>query len=230
MGVMTDVAIVMVENIFRHLAEDRGRPNIADVTLEAAKEVASPIFFSITIIIVTFLPVFTMTGTEGKLYTPMGWAKTFAMSGSLLLAFTLVPMLCTLLLGGKIQEKDTWIVAKLHQWYVPTLKSVLKYSKVTIIIAVVVMIAGFSLLPLIGTTFMPALDEGTFLVMPTMLPSVSLTEALESAKTMDKVMNIPFSLVGGIVAMYATGTYLTVAAAVGFIALFGIAVQNGASW
>ncbi|GBG56942.1 multidrug ABC transporter [Sporomusaceae bacterium FL31] len=191
-GVMTDAAIVMVENIYRHLAEDGGRRNIVDVTLEAAKEVAAPIFFSIVIIIVTFLPVFTMTGTEGKLYTPMAWAKTFAMSGSLLLAFTLVPVLCTLLLKGKIQEKDTWIVARLHQWYVPTLKTVLKYSKATIMIAIVVMIAGFSLLPLIGTTFMPALDEGSFLVMPTMLPSVSLTEAVAAAKTMDKViMEIP---------------------------------------
>ncbi len=191
-GVMTDAAIVMVENIFRHLAEDRGRRSMIDVTLEAAKEVATPIFFSITIIIVTFLPVFTMTGTEGKLYTPMAWAKSFAMSGSLLLAFTLVPVLCTLLLKGKIQETDTWIVAKMHQWYVPLLKTVMKYHKTTIAIAVVVMIAGFSLLPFIGTTFMPALDEGTFLVMPTMLPSVSLTEAVEAAKTMDKViMDIP---------------------------------------
>jgi Cu(I)/Ag(I) efflux system membrane protein CusA/SilA len=191
-GVMTDAAIVMVENIFRHLAEDRGRRDIIDVALEAAKEVAAPIFFSITIIIVTFLPVFTMTGTEGKLYTPMAWAKSFAMSGSLLLAFTLVPVLCTLLLKGKVQEKDTWIVAKMHQWYVPLLKTVMKYYKSTIIIAVIVMFVGFSLLTRIGTTFMPALDEGTFLVMPTMLPSVSLTEAMEAAKTMDKViMDIP---------------------------------------
>ncbi len=187
-GVMTDAAIVMVENIFRHLAEDQGRRNIVDVTLEAAKEVAAPIFFSITIIIVTFLPVFTMTGTEGKLYTPMAWAKSFAMSGSLLLAFTLVPVLCTLMLKGKIQEKDTWIVAKMHQGYVPLLKTVMKYNKTTIVIAVIVMIAGFSLVPFIGTTFMPALNEGTFLVMPTMLPSVSLTEAVEAAKTMDKVI------------------------------------------
>ncbi|SDD71240.1 efflux RND transporter permease subunit [Sporomusa acidovorans] len=187
-GVMTDAAIVMVENVFRHLAEDKGRRNIIEVTLEAAKEVAAPIFFSITIIIVTFLPVFTMTGTEGKLYTPMAWAKSFAMSGSLLLAFTLVPVLCTLLLRGKIQEKDTWIVAKMHKAYVPLLKTVMKFHKTTIVIAIVVMIAGFSLVPLLGTTFMPALDEGTFLVMPTMLPSVSLTEAVEAAKTMDKVI------------------------------------------
>lgn len=191
-GVMTDAAIVMVENVYRHLAENGGRRNIVDVTLEAAKEVAAPIFFSITIIIVTFLPVFTMTGTEGKMYTPMAFAKSFAMTGSLVLAFTLVPVLCTLLLKGKIKEEDTWIVDKMHKLYVPLLKTVIKYKKATIALAVVVIIAGFSLLPLIGTTFMPELDEGTFLVMPTMLPSVSLTQAVESAKTMDKlIMEIP---------------------------------------
>jgi Cu(I)/Ag(I) efflux system membrane protein CusA/SilA len=191
-GVMTDAAIVMVENVYRHLAENGGRRNIVDVTLEAAKEVAAPIFFSITIIIVTFLPVFTMTGTEGKMYTPMAFAKSFAMTGSLVLAFTLVPVLCTLLLKGKIKEEDTWIVDKMHKLYVPLLKTVIKYKKATIAMAVVVIIAGFSLLPLIGTTFMPELDEGTFLVMPTMLPSVSLTQAVESAKTMDKlIMEIP---------------------------------------
>ncbi|BBB89600.1 MAG TPA: CusA/CzcA family heavy metal efflux RND transporter [Methylomusa anaerophila] len=191
-GVMTDAAIVMVENIYRHLAEDGGRRNIVDVTLAAAKEVAAPIFFSITIIIVTFLPVFTMTGTEGKLYTPMAWTKTFAMTGSLLLAFTLVPVLCTILLRGKIKEEDTWIVKKLHHWYLPVVKTAIKYRKTTIAAALIVMIAGFSLLPLIGTEFMPSLDEGTFLIMPTMLPSVSLTEAVEAAKRMDKlIMEIP---------------------------------------
>lgn len=191
-GVMTDAAIVMVENVYRHLAENGGRRNIVDVTLEAAKEVAVPIFFSITIIIVTFLPVFTMTGTEGKMYTPMAFAKSFAMTGSLLLAFTLVPVLCTLLLKGKIKEEDTWIVAKMHKLYVPMLKKVMQYKKATIGVALAVIIAGFSLLPLIGTTFMPELDEGTILVMPTMLPSVSLTQAVESAKTMDKIiMEIP---------------------------------------
>lgn len=191
-GVMTDAAIVMVENVYRHLAENGGRRNIVDVTLEAAKEVAVPIFFSITIIIVTFLPVFTMTGTEGKMYTPMAFAKSFAMTGSLLLAFTLVPVLCTLLLKGKIKEEDTWIVAKMHKLYVPMLKKVMQYKKVTIGMALAVIIAGFSLLPLIGTTFMPELDEGNLLVMPTMLPSVSLTQAVESAKTMDKIiMEIP---------------------------------------
>ncbi len=191
-GVMTDAAIVMVENVYRHLAENGGRRGILEVTMEAAKEVAVPIFFSITIIIVTFLPVFTMTGTEGKMYTPMAWTKTFAMTGSLILAFTLVPVLCTLLLRGKIKEEETWVVRKLHHLYVPILKRAITYRKTTIIFAVVIMIAGFALLPFIGTEFMPALDEGTFLVMPTMLPSVSLTEAVEAAKKMDKlIMEVP---------------------------------------
>lgn len=191
-GVMTDAAIVMVENIYRHLAENHEQRDITDVVLAAAKEVAGPIFFSITIIIVTFLPVFTLTGTEGKLYSPMAWTKTFAMTGSLLLAFTLVPVLCTILLKGKVKEEETWIVRKLHHWYVPVLKAALKHRKATIAIALVVMIAGFALLPFIGTEFMPALDEGTFLVMPTMLPSVSLTEATEASKKMDKlIMEIP---------------------------------------
>lgn len=191
-GVMTDAAIVMVENIYKHLAEDGGRRSIIDVTLEAAKEVAGPIFFSITIIIVTFLPVFTMIGTEGKLYTPMAWTKTFAMTGSLLLAFTLVPVLCTILLRGKIKEEETWVVRNLHYIYLPILKAALKYRTGTIAIALVIMIAGFALVPFLGTSFMPALDEGTFLVMPTMLPSVSLSEAVEAAKKMDKIiMEIP---------------------------------------
>ncbi|MEM5794692.1 MAG: efflux RND transporter permease subunit, partial [Bacillota bacterium] len=180
-GVMTDAAIVMVENIYRHLAENHTGRNVSEVVLEAAKEVAGPIFFSITIIIVTFLPVFTLTGTEGKLYAPMAWTKTFAMTGSLLLAFTLVPVLCTLLLKGKVKEEETWIVRKLHHWYVPILKTAVKHRKATIVFAVVVMLAGFALLPFIGTEFMPELDEGSFLVMPTMLPSVSLTEATEAA-------------------------------------------------
>ena len=191
-GVMTDAAIVMVENVYRHLAENGGRRSILEVTMEAAKEVAVPIFFSITIIIVTFLPVFTMTGTEGKMYTPMAWTKTFAMTGSLILAFTLVPVLCTLLLKGKIKEEETWVVRKLHHLYVPILKQAIVHRKMTIILAVVVMVAGFALLPFIGTEFMPALDEGTFVVMPTMLPSVSLTEAVEAAKKMDKlIMEVP---------------------------------------
>jgi Cu(I)/Ag(I) efflux system membrane protein CusA/SilA len=192
LGVMIDAATIMVENIFRHLAESGGKRNVVEVTLEAAREVAASIFSSIAIIVVTFLPVFTLTGTEGKMYSPMAWTKSLAMSGALLLAFTVAPVLCTFMLKGKIRQKDTLVVAILHKLYMPILKTVLKYRKTAILVTVAAMVAGFGLLRFIGTTFMPDLDEETFLIMPTMLPSVSLTEALEAAKTMDRViMEIP---------------------------------------
>lgn len=191
-GVMTDAAIVMVENIYRHLAENQGRRSVIDVTLEASKEVAGPLFFSLSIVIITFFPVFALSGIEGKLYNPMAWTKTFALAGSLILAVTLIPVLCTLLLGGKIKEEETWIVKTLNRTYLPLLKKAIFYRKLTISFAAVLMLGSFALLPFIGTEFMPELEEGSILVMPTMLPSVSLTEAVEAAKKMDKlIMEIP---------------------------------------
>lgn len=191
-GVMTDAAIVMVENIYRHLADNQGRRSIIDVTLEASKEVAGPLFFSLSVVIVTFFPVFALTGTEGKLYNPMAWTKSFALAGSLILAITLIPVLCTLLFRGRIKEEKTWVVKKLNQTYFPILTTAIKHRKLTIGFALVMMLASFSLVPFIGTEFMPRLEEGSILVMPTMLPSVSLTEATEAAKKMDQlIMEIP---------------------------------------
>lgn len=191
-GVMTDAAIVMVENIYRHLAENQGKRSVIDVTLEASKEVAGPLFFSLSIVIITFFPVFALTGIEGKLYNPMAWTKTFALAGSLILAVTLIPVLCTLLLRGKIKEEETWIVKSLNKTYLPLLKTAISYRKLTISFAAILMFGSFALLPFIGTEFMPELEEGSILVMPTMLPSVSLTEAMEAAKKMDQlIMEIP---------------------------------------
>ncbi|MDR2742051.1 MAG: CusA/CzcA family heavy metal efflux RND transporter [Treponema sp.] len=191
-GVMVDAGIVIVENVYGRLAKNTGGRSIVDITRDASKEVSSSIFFSLVIIIVTFLPVFTMTGIEGKLYTPLAWTKSFAMTGSLIVAFTIVPVLCTFLLKGKISEKETFIVRAMNKIYRPALKWVLKHRKATVLAALITIIGGIGLAPFIGTTFMPDLNEGTFLVMPTMLPSVSLSQAVESAKTMDQlIMEIP---------------------------------------
>ncbi|EGO64833.1 efflux RND transporter permease subunit [Acetonema longum] len=191
-GEMVDAAIVVVENVYKRLAEAGEKRNILEITLEAVKEVVGPIFFSVAIIIVTFLPVFTLTGTEGKMYTPMAWTKTFAMAGSLILAFTLIPVLCLMLLRGKIKEEDTWLVRWMNRLYEPVIKTAMRYRTGTIALVLIAMIAGFALVPFLGTEFMPDLDEGAFLVMPTMLPSVSLTEAVEAAKKMDRlIMEIP---------------------------------------
>lgn len=191
-GVMTDASIVMVENIYRHLAENQGRRNVIDVALEASKEVAGPLFFSLSVVVVTFFPVFALTGTEGKLYNPMAWTKTFALAGSLILAVTLIPVLCTMLLKGKIKEEETVVVKTLNRTYLPVIKKAVRNRKAMMVFALVMMLGSFSLLPFIGTQFMPELEEGSILVMPTMLPSVSLTEAVESAKKMDKlIMEVP---------------------------------------
>ena len=191
-GVMTDASIVMVENIYRHLAENQGRRNVIDVALEASKEVAGPLFFSLSVVVVTFFPVFALTGTEGKLYNPMAWTKTFALVGSLILAVTLIPVLCTMLLQGKIKEEETFVVKALNRTYLPVIKKAVRNRKAMMVFALVMMLGSFSLLPFIGTQFMPELEEGSILVMPTMLPSVSLTEAVESAKKMDKlIMEVP---------------------------------------
>ena len=191
-GVMTDASIVMVENIYRHLAENQGRRNVIDVALEASKEVAGPLFFSLSVVVVTFFPVFALTGTEGKLYNPMAWTKTFALAGSLILAVTLIPVLCTMLLKGKIKEEETVVVKTLNRTYLPVIKKAVHNRKAMMVFALVMMLGSFSLLPFIGTQFMPELEEGSILVMPTMLPSVSLTEAVESAKKMDKlIMEVP---------------------------------------
>ncbi|MDU4962449.1 MAG: CusA/CzcA family heavy metal efflux RND transporter [Sporomusaceae bacterium] len=191
-GVMTDAAIVMVENIYRHLAADQGRRNRVAVALAASKEVAGPLFFSLSVVIVTFFPVFALTGTEGKLYNPMAWTKTFALTGSLLLAITLIPVLCTLLLRGRIKSEQTWIVRQLNRIYLPVLQTAIRHRKLTIAMALVLLLVSFSLVPFIGTEFMPTLEEGSILVMPTMLPSVSLTEATEAAKQMERlIMAVP---------------------------------------
>ena len=191
-GVMTDASIVMVENIYRHLAENKGRRNVIDVALEASKEVAGPLFFSLSVVVVTFFPVFALTGTEGKLYNPMAWTKTFALAGSLILAVTLIPVLCTMLLKGKIKEEETVVVKILNRTYLPLIKKAVRNRKSMMVFALLMMLGSFSLLPFIGTQFMPELEEGSILVMPTMLPSVSLTEAVESAKKMDKlIMEVP---------------------------------------
>lgn len=191
-GVMTDASIVMVENIYRHLAEDQHRRNIIDVTLEASKEVAGPLFFSLSVVVVTFFPVFALTGTEGKLYNPMAWTKSFALAGSMILAITMIPVLCTFFLRGKIKEEETWIVKALSRTYLPLLTAAVSHRKLMMGISALVMVASLALFPLIGTEFMPELEEGSILVMPTMLPSVSLTEAVEAAKKMDQIiMEIP---------------------------------------
>ncbi len=219
-GVLVDAAIVVTENVLRHCekAEDaKGekltRQETWDVTLVACQQVGRPIFFAMAIIILAFIPVFALTGQEGKLFHPLAFTKTFAMIGSTLLAVTLVPVLCTLLVRGPFHSEDRNIVMKfLLRLYEPTLDWALNHRKTVVSIAMLILAtalltafglprgvvkqlrdAGFhrsaDLVTGFGKEFMPPLNEGSLLFMPVMVPKTGFKEIQRVMSWQDKVIS-----------------------------------------
>ena len=193
-GVLVDAGIVMTENVLRRAeqyyeAHGEYRSAIEQITLEAAKMVGRPIFFAMAIIILAFVPVFALTGMEGKLFHPLAFTKTFAMVGSTLIAVTLVPVLCTFLIRGKLhREEDNPIMRGLRGLYKPTLNWALRHRLLTLGAAVVVFVSAVLLATMIGSEFMPPLNEETALFMPITDPSISLTKAGQILRWQDKVI------------------------------------------
>jgi len=180
-GMMVDGAVVMVENAYRIMAERRsqgGPVNRTAAVLQAAREVASPIAFAIGIIIVVFLPLFSLQGLEGKLFKPMAFNISFAMAASLVLALTLIPVLAALLLKPK-EEKDTRLVAALKRGYARLLDRALRHRKAVVGLAVVALLASLALFPFLGKEFMPDLREGAIMWRITSIPSASLAESID---------------------------------------------------
>jgi len=180
-GMMVDGAVVMVENAYRIMAERRsqgGPVNRTAAVLQAAREVASPIAFAIGIIIVVFLPLFSLQGLEGKLFKPMAFNISFAMAASLVLALTLIPVLAALLLKPK-EEKDTRLVAALKRGYARLLDRALRHRKAVVGLAVVALLASLALFPFLGKEFMPNLREGAIMWRITSIPSASLAESID---------------------------------------------------
>ena len=186
-GMMVDGSLVMVENIIRHLAEPnpRGHPLSLRVA-EAAREVGTPIFFAVLIIIVVFLPLFTLQGVEGKLFSPMAFVIAFAMLGSLIVALTIVPVLASIVLRGKFTEDDPFLVRGLKRVYRPVLAFALRRRLIVVAIAVVGLIGAGALVPRLGTEFVPELDEGTLSIRATMNPSISLEESLRIGQRLER--------------------------------------------
>ena len=183
-GMMVDGAVVMVENAFRIMAEQRtrGTPvNRSAAVLEAAREVANPIAFAITIIIVVFLPLFALQGLEGKMFKPMAFNISFAMAGSLLLALTLIPVLAALVLKPK-EEKDTRLVAFLKRHYESVLTWSLRRRTWVLAMAAVALLGSMALFPFLGKEFMPNLKEGAIMWRITSIPSASLDESIDLSK------------------------------------------------
>ena len=186
-GMMVDGAVVMVENSFRVMAErkETGEDvNRTAAVLEAAREVANPISFAILIIIVVFLPLFSLEGLEGKLFKPMAFNISFAMAGSLLLTLTIIPVLAALILKPK-EEKDTFLVAWIKRRYLPLLEWSLGHKKAVVSGAVALLLGSLALFPLLGKEFMPQLQEGSIMWRVTSIPSTSLDQSIKISKDIE---------------------------------------------
>ena len=216
-GVMVDAGIVMTENITRHLQEPHPGESKIQVVTRAAKEVGPPIFFAMLIVIVAFIPVFSLTGQAGKLFKPLAYTKTFAMLGAALIAISLVPVLASFLLADptrtrtgmvskliaqffallswplrKLADGITWV---LRTSYRPIIRLAVKniWTKLAVVVlAILIFLASIPLTPFyknIGQEFMPPLNEGALLFMPVLLPGASITQAKDVMAKQDLIMN-----------------------------------------
>ena len=192
-GVLVDAGIVVTENAFRFVEQRRVDPKdrraVWDAVLDSTRLVGRPVFFSMAIIILAFVPVFALTGQEGKLFHPLAFTKTFAMAGATVIAVTLVPVLCTFLLGGKFHpEQSNPVMRLLGALYRPVLGWALNHRAVTVALAAVLFAGAVFLATGIGKEFMPPLNEGDLMFMPVTDPAISIDEALRITSRQDEIL------------------------------------------
>src|SRR3982751_6426839 len=192
-SVLVDAGIVVTENAFRFLElrhiDPRDRSAVWDAVLDSTRLVGRPVFFSMAIIILAFVPVFALTGQEGKLFHPLAFTKTFAMVGATIIAVTLVPVLCTILLGGKFHpEQSNPVMRFLQALYRPVLGLALRHRLITVAIAATLFAGAVFLATGIGKEFMPPLNEGDLMFMPVTDPAISLDEALRIMQQQDAIL------------------------------------------
>jgi Cu(I)/Ag(I) efflux system membrane protein CusA/SilA len=190
-GVLVDAAIVMVENGYRHVSENVS-PNEADrgrTLIDAAKQVGPALFFSLVIIVVSFLPVFLLEAQEGRMFKPLAWTKTLAVGFSSLLAITLVPVLMVMFIKGRLRPESANPISRITQaLYLPILRLCLKYRKTTLVLNLVFLVLTFPLMFRLGSQFMPPLYEGSSLYMPTSLPGISIVQASTLLQEQDRII------------------------------------------
>jgi len=191
-GVLVDAGVIMVENCYRHLSElppEERKEKRLEVVISSARQVGRAIFFSLAIIILSFVPVFLLEGQEGKLFHPLAFTKTFSMIGSALIAITLVPVLMYWFMRGKMPPESANPVSRFFiRLYSPVIRWVLKWKKTTIALNVAALAVAIPMFMSIGSEFMPPLDEGSLLYMPVTLPNVSITEAKRLIQVEDKII------------------------------------------
>jgi copper/silver efflux system protein len=195
-GVLVDAAIVMVENGYRQLSEHQSKVSTPlsetqrrRILLDSAKQVGPAIFFSLVIIVVSFLPVFLLEAQEGRMFRPLAWTKTLAVGFSSVLAITLVPVLMVLLIRGRLRPESRNPLSRLTQAiYLPILRLCLRYRKTTLILNLVFLVLTLPLALKIGSQFMPPLFEGSALYMPSALPGISIGQASQLLQEQDKII------------------------------------------
>lgn len=186
-GMIVDANIVVTENIFRHLTEKKEEKNIIPVCINAVTEVATPVVFAILIIIIVFVPLFSLQQVEGKMFKPLALTLMFAMAGSLLVSLTITPLLGSLFIkGGK--EEENIAIKLIKKVYLPVLETAIKYKKTTAILALVIFIISIFLFRFVGTEFLPYLDEGSIVVNVVKFPTVSLEESKRIGTTIEKLL------------------------------------------
>lgn len=190
-GAMVDAAIVMIENAHKHL--ERGEPGRSriEILIKAAAEVGPALFFSLLIVTVSFMPIFTLESQEGRLFSPLAFTKTFSMAAAALLSITLVPALMIIFIRGRIIPEHRNPINRVLIWiYRPVIKAVMRAKLVVIVLSLVVLSVTVWPVRQLGTEFMPNLNEGTLLYMPTTLPGISVTKAAELLQMQDRIIHL----------------------------------------
>ena len=188
-GTMVDSAIIMVENAHKHLEHSDGKRSRTEAIVEAAKEVGPTIFFALLVITISFAPVFTLQEQAGRLFKPLAFTKTYAMAAAAILSVTLVPVLMVWFIRGKIHPEDRNPINRLLvRMYHPVVDMVLRWRKMTLILALGLVVSSAYPLYKMGTEFMPPLYEGDLLYMPTTLPGLSVTKAKEVLQQTDRII------------------------------------------
>jgi len=195
-GVLVDAAIVMVENGYRQLSEHQStesgplpEPQRRKILLDSAKQVGPAIFFSLVIIVVSFLPVFLLEAQEGRMFRPLAWTKTLAVGFSSVLAITLVPVLMILFIRGRLIPESRNPISRITQAiYLPVLRLCLRFRKTTLLLNLLFLIVTLPLALHIGSQFMPPLFEGSALYMPTALPGISIGQASQLLQEQDRII------------------------------------------
>ncbi len=188
-GDMVDASMVMVENAHKKLEDLPPDVDRAPIVLEAAKEVGPSLFFSLLVLTVSFIPIFALQGESGRLFKPLAFTKTFAMSGAAVLAVTLIPILMVYFIRGRIPKEERNPLSRAAQFiYRPFLDLTLRFPKTAILTALVVLAVSIYPLTRLGSEFMPPLDEGDLLYMPTTMPGLSVTKAKEVLQQTDRII------------------------------------------